>query len=78
MLFCGDCQSPETCGRVLFGRGLIVRFVLRFGKRLMMLISLRDNDGARYSIAAAALVVLIGAVAFSARKKTSFEAAPAA
>jgi len=45
---------------------------------LPAIISLRDNDGARYSIAAAALVVLIGAVAFSARKKTSFEAAPAA
>ncbi len=36
---------------------------------LPAIISLQDNDGARYSIAAAALVVLIGAVAFSARQK---------
>ncbi|MCU1390084.1 MAG: vacuolar-type H(+)-translocating pyrophosphatase [Ilumatobacteraceae bacterium] len=38
---------------------------------LPAIISLRDNDGARYSIAAAALVVLIGAVAYSARQKIS-------
>ncbi len=41
---------------------------------LPAIISLRDNDGARYSIAAAALVVLIGALAFSARKKTTLTA----
>jgi K(+)-stimulated pyrophosphate-energized sodium pump len=38
---------------------------------LPAIISLRDNDGARFSIAAAALAVLIGAVVFSARKPTS-------
>ncbi|MCU1365915.1 MAG: vacuolar-type H(+)-translocating pyrophosphatase, partial [Ilumatobacteraceae bacterium] len=38
---------------------------------LPAIISLKDNDGARYSIAAAALVVLIGAVAYSARQKIS-------
>ena len=41
---------------------------------LPAIIKLQDNDGARYSIAAAALVVLIGAVAFSARKKGSIAA----
>ena len=45
---------------------------------LPAIISLRDNDGARYSIAAAALVVLIGAVAFSARQKVSLGDMPAA
>ncbi len=43
---------------------------------LPAIIGLRNNDGARFSIAAAALVVLIGALAFSARQKISFEAAP--
>ena len=38
---------------------------------LPAIISLQDNDGARYSIAAAALVVLIGAITFSARQKVS-------
>jgi K(+)-stimulated pyrophosphate-energized sodium pump len=39
---------------------------------LPAVISLRDNDGARLTIAAAALVVLIGAVVFSKRKGGSF------
>ena len=38
---------------------------------LPAIISLQDNDGARYSIAAAALVVLIGALTFSSRQKIS-------
>jgi K(+)-stimulated pyrophosphate-energized sodium pump len=36
---------------------------------LPAIISLEDNDGARFSIAATALVVLMGAIAYSARKK---------
>jgi K(+)-stimulated pyrophosphate-energized sodium pump len=40
---------------------------------LPAIISLDDNDGARYAIAAAALVALIAALAFSARNTTSFE-----
>ncbi len=39
---------------------------------LPAVISLRDNDAARYSIAGAALVVLVGAVAFSKRKSDGF------
>jgi len=35
---------------------------------LPAVISLRDNDGARFAIAGAALVILIGALAFSSRK----------
>jgi K(+)-stimulated pyrophosphate-energized sodium pump len=35
---------------------------------LPAVINLEDNDGARYTIAAAALVVLLGAIAFSKRK----------
>ncbi|MEN9647013.1 MAG: hypothetical protein RL238_3682 [Actinomycetota bacterium] len=42
---------------------------------LPAIISLQDNDGARYAISAAALVVLIGAVVFSSRKKSSITAA---
>ncbi len=38
---------------------------------LPAIIGLKDNDGARYSIAAAALVVLIGALTYSARQKIS-------
>jgi K(+)-stimulated pyrophosphate-energized sodium pump len=38
---------------------------------LPAIISLRDNDGARFSIASGALVVLIGAIVFSSRKTTS-------
>src|SRR6476619_2957452 len=38
---------------------------------LPAIISLQDNDGARFSIAAAALAVLIGAVIFSNRKSAS-------
>ena len=41
---------------------------------LPAIISLQDNDGARYAIAAAGLVVLIGAVIFSGRKQTSMMA----
>jgi K(+)-stimulated pyrophosphate-energized sodium pump len=39
---------------------------------LPAVISLRDNDGARYAIAAVALVVLLGAIAFSKRKGGAF------
>jgi K(+)-stimulated pyrophosphate-energized sodium pump len=42
---------------------------------LPAIISLQDNDGARFAISAAALVVLIGAVIFSSRKKASITAA---
>ena len=46
---------------------------------LPAIISLQDNDGARYSIAAAALVVLIGALTYSARQKIDMgETSPAA
>jgi K(+)-stimulated pyrophosphate-energized sodium pump len=46
---------------------------------LPAIISLRDNDGARFSIAAGALAVLIGAVVFSNRKSSSITgSAPAA
>jgi K(+)-stimulated pyrophosphate-energized sodium pump len=46
---------------------------------LPAIISLQDNDGARFSIAAGALAVLIGAVIFSNRKSTSIiGSAPAA
>jgi K(+)-stimulated pyrophosphate-energized sodium pump len=38
---------------------------------LPAIISLKDNDGARFSIAAAALAVLIGAIIFSNRKAGS-------
>jgi K(+)-stimulated pyrophosphate-energized sodium pump len=38
---------------------------------LPAIINLEDNDGARYAIAAGALVVLIGAIIFSSRKTTS-------
>ena len=38
---------------------------------LPAIISLQDKDGARFSIAAGALAVLIGAVVFSSRKKVS-------
>ena len=41
------------------------------------LLYLQDNDGARYSVAAAALVVLIGAVVFSGRKSNSIAGAAA-
>jgi len=39
---------------------------------LPAMISLQDNDGPRFAIAAGALVVLIGAIVFSSRQKTSF------
>jgi K(+)-stimulated pyrophosphate-energized sodium pump len=45
---------------------------------LPAVISLRDNDGARYAIAGAALVVLTGAVAFSKRKTEAMDAGPPA
>ena len=38
---------------------------------LPAIISLRDNDGARFTIAGVGVVILIGAVAFSKRKTTS-------
>jgi K(+)-stimulated pyrophosphate-energized sodium pump len=41
---------------------------------LPAVISLRDNDGARYAIAAGALVVLAAAVAFSKRKTQAMDA----
>jgi K(+)-stimulated pyrophosphate-energized sodium pump len=39
---------------------------------LPAIISTQDNQGARYAIAAAALVVLVGAIIFSSRKTASF------
>ena len=42
---------------------------------LPAIITTSDNQGARYAIAAAALVVLIGAIVFSSRKKVSMTAA---
>jgi K(+)-stimulated pyrophosphate-energized sodium pump len=45
---------------------------------LPAVISLRHNNGARYTIAGAALIVLIGAVAFSKRKGESMVAGEAA
>jgi K(+)-stimulated pyrophosphate-energized sodium pump len=46
---------------------------------LPAVISLRNNDGARYAIAAAALIVLIGAIAYSKRSAAAIgEAEPAA
>ena len=44
---------------------------------LPAIISLQDNDGPRYAIAVAALLVLIGAVTFSNRKTGSFAGTPA-
>lgn len=41
---------------------------------LPAVINLRDNDGARFSVAAVALVVLICAIAFSKRKTTPMDA----
>ena len=41
---------------------------------LPAIISLQDNDGARFSIAAGALAVLIGAIVFSTRKNNSISA----
>jgi K(+)-stimulated pyrophosphate-energized sodium pump len=40
---------------------------------LPAVIKLRDNNGARYSIAGVALLVLIGAIAFSKRKATAMD-----
>jgi K(+)-stimulated pyrophosphate-energized sodium pump len=45
---------------------------------LPAVISLRDNDGARYAIALGALVVLAGAVAFSKRKTQALDAGSSA
>ncbi len=39
---------------------------------LPAIINLQDNDGARFAIAAAALVILVGAIVFTSRKTTSF------
>jgi len=41
---------------------------------LPAIISLQDNDGARFSIAAAALVVLIASIVFSSRKQNGIKA----
>ena len=41
---------------------------------LPAIINLQDKDGARYSVAAAALVVLIGSIVFSSRKSNSISA----
>jgi K(+)-stimulated pyrophosphate-energized sodium pump len=41
---------------------------------LPAVINLRDNDGARFSVAAIALVVLIGAIAFSKRRAAPMDA----
>jgi K(+)-stimulated pyrophosphate-energized sodium pump len=42
---------------------------------LPAIIKSADNDGARYSIAAAALVVLVGSIVFSSRKASGITAA---
>ncbi|MGA0895486.1 MAG: sodium/proton-translocating pyrophosphatase, partial [Ilumatobacteraceae bacterium] len=42
---------------------------------LPAIISLKDNDGARYAIAAAALAILIGSIMFSNRKQPSISQA---
>jgi K(+)-stimulated pyrophosphate-energized sodium pump len=42
---------------------------------LPAIISLQDNDGARFSIAAGALVVLVGAIIFSSRQSSSINKA---
>ena len=41
---------------------------------LPAIINLQDNDGARFAIAGVALVVLIGAIAFSKRKAEAMDA----
>ncbi|MFM8483504.1 MAG: sodium/proton-translocating pyrophosphatase, partial [Actinomycetota bacterium] len=41
---------------------------------LPAIISLQDNDGARFAISISALVVLLGSIAFSSRKQTSLVA----
>ncbi|MFM7871422.1 MAG: sodium/proton-translocating pyrophosphatase, partial [Actinomycetota bacterium] len=41
---------------------------------LPAIISLQDNDGARYAISIGALVVLLISIAFSSRKQTSLVA----
>ncbi|MGA0878159.1 MAG: sodium/proton-translocating pyrophosphatase, partial [Ilumatobacteraceae bacterium] len=41
---------------------------------LPAIISLQDNDGARYAISISALVVLLISIAFSSRKQTSLVA----
>jgi K(+)-stimulated pyrophosphate-energized sodium pump len=44
---------------------------------LPAIISLQDNDGARYAIAAGALVVLVGAVVYSSRQTSTITGAAA-
>jgi K(+)-stimulated pyrophosphate-energized sodium pump len=41
---------------------------------LPAIISLQDNDGARYTVAAAALVVLVASIVYSSRKSNSIHA----
>ena len=43
---------------------------------LPAVISLQDNDGARYAIAAVSILILAGALAFSKRKATAMDEAP--
>jgi K(+)-stimulated pyrophosphate-energized sodium pump len=45
---------------------------------LPAIISLQDNDGARYAIAASALVVLVGALVYSSRQSTTLMVTPTA
>ena len=45
---------------------------------LPAIISLQDNDGARYAIAAGALVVLVGAIVYSSRQTSTITGAAAA
>jgi K(+)-stimulated pyrophosphate-energized sodium pump len=45
---------------------------------LPAIISLEDNDGARFSIAAAALVVLVGAIVYTSRQKNTITSSSAA
>ncbi|MGH9038268.1 MAG: hypothetical protein ACRD0O_21140, partial [Acidimicrobiia bacterium] len=42
---------------------------------LPAVINLQDNEGARYAIAGIALMILIGAIAFSKRKAEAMDAA---
>ena len=45
---------------------------------LPAIINLQDNDGARYAIAAGALVVLVGAIVYSSRQTSTIAGAAAA
>jgi hypothetical protein len=43
---------------------------------LPAVISLQDNDGARYAIAAVSILILAGALAFSKRKAIAMDEVP--